>query len=394
MRSASCANVAVSRRTMLKAAVATTVFAGFSLSPFAHLPAQSGGRPRGLALCIGLNHVSPASYGGWSGILSGCVADARDMKAIADGTGTFTKSLLLLNEQATLSAVKEHIAWAAYNLKPGETFMISCSSHGSFCIDQDGDETDDHRDETWCLFDGQWIDDDRYQLFQQFAPGVKILMVADMCHSGTTERFAQASLSLENARNESQRNDELRQRSRSVPSGNDKAIDAGRQVLLGQSKAAVEKAGAYAKRIKEAANREAPNSMSFGERFNVMSEDKIHVLPSPIRAMPEALAISLSESVAPAKSRSSPTAERDLGVAGILLAACQDRQTALDGPGNGVFTFALKSAWNGGAFQGDYDALFQAVRSQLRDYPDHQPNLRTFGLGADTIRRQRPFNVV
>ena len=39
--------------------------------------------PQGLALTIGLNSVDPAHYGGWSGELTACEADAEDMAEIA-----------------------------------------------------------------------------------------------------------------------------------------------------------------------------------------------------------------------------------------------------------------------------------------------------------------------
>ena len=50
-----------------------------------------------------------------------------------------------------------------------------------------GDEAD-KQDETWCLYDGQLIDDELYFELSKFAPGVRILVLSDSCHSGTVVR--------------------------------------------------------------------------------------------------------------------------------------------------------------------------------------------------------------
>ena len=47
-----------------------------------------------------------------------------------------------------------------------------------------GDEPD-HRDETWCLYDGEIIDDELLDLWSEFGKGVCILVILDSCHSGT-----------------------------------------------------------------------------------------------------------------------------------------------------------------------------------------------------------------
>jgi len=59
---------------------------------------------KGLSIHIGLNHVDPAQYEGWDGALNACVADAKDMHALAQKRG-FKENLLLLDEEATAGAV-------------------------------------------------------------------------------------------------------------------------------------------------------------------------------------------------------------------------------------------------------------------------------------------------
>ena len=52
-----------------------------------------------------------------------------------------------------------------------------------------GDEAD-KQDETWCLYDGQLIDDELYFELSRFKAGVRILVLSDSCHSGTVTRGA------------------------------------------------------------------------------------------------------------------------------------------------------------------------------------------------------------
>ena len=71
------------------------------------------------------------------------------------------------------------------------TAIFSCSTysgHGGQVDDVNGDE-DDALDETWVLWDRQLIDDELFSLWSQFAPGVRITMLSDSCHSGTVLRM-------------------------------------------------------------------------------------------------------------------------------------------------------------------------------------------------------------
>ncbi|MBI4785208.1 MAG: caspase family protein [Oscillatoriophycideae cyanobacterium NC_groundwater_1537_Pr4_S-0.65um_50_18] len=141
----------------------------------------------GIAIAIGLNAVDPAHYGGWSGNLIACEFDANDMAAIAKAQG-FTVSTLL-TRAATRQAVLSHISDAAQKLQSGDILMLSYSGHGGQLPDLNSDESD-RRDETWCLFDGELVDDELYGSFSQFAAGVRILVFSDSCHSGTVTRDA------------------------------------------------------------------------------------------------------------------------------------------------------------------------------------------------------------
>mgnify|MGYP003438751464 FL=1 len=60
-------------------------------------------KARGLSLNIGLNSVNTSHYGGWSGDLSACEFDAKDMAALATGRGM--KASVLLTKDGTRAKV-------------------------------------------------------------------------------------------------------------------------------------------------------------------------------------------------------------------------------------------------------------------------------------------------
>jgi len=144
---------------------------------------------KGYALCIGLNKVSTAHYGGWDGALSVCEKDARDMKKLAVKMG-FTADILLTKD-ATSTNVLNKIDHAAATLKSGDMFFLYYSGHGGNEIpdinkdeiEELSDEVDGY-DESWCCYDQQVIDDILYQRWFKFKPGVRILVVSDSCFSG------------------------------------------------------------------------------------------------------------------------------------------------------------------------------------------------------------------
>jgi hypothetical protein len=136
----------------------------------------------GIALTLGLNSVDPKHYAGWSGDLNACEADAEDMAAIAASQNF--KVATLLTKTATRAQIKKKIQEAAKSLKSGDIFMLSYSGHGGQLPDRNNDEPDG-QDETWCLYDGELVDDELYSLFAKFAQGVRILVFSDSCHSGT-----------------------------------------------------------------------------------------------------------------------------------------------------------------------------------------------------------------
>ena len=141
---------------------------------------------KGISLHIGLNSVDPQRYEGWSGPLNACEADANDMADLGSSRE------LLVHQAAhqrsdTGGAVLNGIGDAAKNLKSGDIFFLTYSGHGGQAPDLNNEEPDG-MDETWCLYDGQLIDDELYSSWGAFASGVRIFLLSDSCHSGTVSK--------------------------------------------------------------------------------------------------------------------------------------------------------------------------------------------------------------
>ncbi|HSF32720.1 MAG TPA: caspase family protein [Candidatus Tectomicrobia bacterium] len=141
----------------------------------------------GRALAIGLNSVDPQHYGGWTGDLNACEADAEDMTSIARSQKMDVTTLM--TSKATRTEVIQQITKTAAMLKKGDLFVMSYSGHGGQLPDLNSDEPD-AQDETWCLYDGELVDDELYSLLGKFASGVRILVFSDSCHSGSVVKLA------------------------------------------------------------------------------------------------------------------------------------------------------------------------------------------------------------
>jgi metacaspase-1 len=132
---------------------------------------------------IGLNSVDPDHYDGWDGTLMACEFDAEDMQKLAESRGF--EPTKLLTPQATADAVTAEIEKAASDLSDGDFLFLTYSGHGGQVPDENGEDEPDRSDETWVLYDRQFVDDELYALWSKFKPGVRIFVLSDSCHSGS-----------------------------------------------------------------------------------------------------------------------------------------------------------------------------------------------------------------
>ena len=257
-------------------------------------PATASAR-RGWSLHVGLNRIDPGHYGD-AGELAACHFDAEDMAAIARERG-FDRVKLLLDGEATRDTVAGLIAEAAKNLKAGDMFLFTYAGHGSQIPDFNADE-DDGADETLCLYDAMFIDDELYALWSQFADDVRIVMISDSCHSGSVLRAALPA----------------------VAGAAPAAADGIKSRLLPLPVAA--RTFRMHRGFYTALGRQCSGP---DERLLVRELDM--PLHGPV----------------------------------LLISGCQDNQTSMDGIGNGRFTQELLRVWNEGRFRGNWRDLHRRI---------------------------------
>ncbi|MES2990440.1 MAG: caspase family protein [Pseudomonadota bacterium] len=290
-------------------------------------------KPRGIALHLGLNAVSAAAYAGWDGPLAACEFDANDMAAIARRQGM--KATVLLTKKATRARMLAALRSAARTLRSGDFFFITFSGHGGQVPDSSGDESD-KRDETWCLYDGQLIDDELYFELSRFKAGVRILMLSDSCHSGTVARELAPP---------------------PPPPGQ-------RVKLMPES----------------VARRTYQEHQAFYDKLQAdVAAAARKTFTDPDAALAQVGAAAEATALV---GKFNPTV--------ILISGCQDNQTSMDGEHNGAFTEQLLKIWNAGTFRGDYNAFHAHIRAGM---PRSQsPNLFVLGRAASFLK-QKPFTV-
>ncbi|MCX7279243.1 MAG: caspase family protein [Burkholderiales bacterium] len=283
---------------------------------------------KALSLHIGLNAVSGAAYSGWTGPLAACEFDANDMAAIAKSQGM--KSTVLLTRQGTRAKALAAMRNAAKSLRAGDLFFLTYSGHGGQVPDSNGDEAD-KQDETWCLYDGQLIDDELYFELSQFAAGVRILVLSDSCHSGSVTRAGPTG-----------------PRERAMPTAVAMRVYRDHQAFYDKLQKDVAKAAGTA-------------------------------TVDPDTALAQVAASSRLTAIV-----------KKFKPAVLLISGCQDNQTSMDGDHNGAFTEQVLKVWNQGGFVGNYGQFHTRVKANM---PRTQsPNLFTLGT-AGKFLAQTPFSV-
>jgi hypothetical protein len=294
---------------------------------------SAAARHKARSLHIGLNGVSGTAYAGWTGPLAACEFDANDMAAIAKSKAM--KPLVLLTKKATRANVLKAMRAAAKALVAGDLFFMTYSGHGGQVPDVSGDEAD-KQDETWCLYDGQLIDDELYFELSRFARGVRILVLSDSCHSGTVTRAPLVT-----------------------------ATDPSLRPKLMPPAVAM---------------RTYREHQAF---YDKLQRDVARQAGKPMLDPDTALAaVAASGRLGAIVKRFAPAV--------VLISGCQDNQTSMDGAHNGAFTEALLRVWNNGTFSANYGSFHARIRASMP--ASQSPNLFTLGR-AGSFLAQAPFTV-
>ncbi|MCY7316278.1 MAG: caspase family protein [Rubrivivax sp.] len=312
---------------------------------------------RALSLHLGLNGVDPAAYAGWDGPLAACEFDARDMAALAQGRGI--KPTLLLTRKATRSALLAGLRKAAKALQAGDLFFLSYSGHGGQVPDRNKDEPD-HKDETWCLYDGQLIDDELYLELSRFASGVRVLVLSDSCHSGSVTR-GRTPLPAPAG-----------QRAKLMPEAVARRVYGAHAAFYDRLQADVARDAAALRQVSQAS------------QAGLASQTD-----NPDAALAALDPLAVSGGAATATALIGP-----FKPAVLLISGCMDNQVSLDGEHNGAFTEKLLQTWDHGRYPDQPGASYTRFHARIRaSMPASQsPNL--FALGpAAAFARQAPFSV-
>ena len=144
---------------------------------------------RGISIHIGVNETATGHV-----VLEESEAHAWQMAELASQAG-FQAIHVLRGAEATCVAVQCQIAAATRGLLPGDVLLVSYSGHGSQTPDLNGDEgKSDGQDETWCLFDGNLVDDRLAECWRLAPTGARIVVVAESCYGGGTPRWGEVDL--------------------------------------------------------------------------------------------------------------------------------------------------------------------------------------------------------
>ena len=140
------------------------------------------------ALLLGINNYKYLSN------LRGCVNDVRLMKNLLKDVYQFSDDdiLALVNGDVVQNQVIEGLEWLFEGARNGDQLLLHFSGHGSYTVDQDGDEP---KDELLCLCDMDWsnrssylLDDDLRRWSDRKPEGASLTVILDCCHAGTGTR--------------------------------------------------------------------------------------------------------------------------------------------------------------------------------------------------------------
>lgn len=355
----------------------------------------TGSANRAVSLHIGVNRVDPAGYGGWSGPLSGCEADADTMRAIAQAEGLAVN--VLKTDQATTHNVLGSVARIAATLQAGDFFLLTYAGHGGQVPNAAGGDTEsDSMDETWCLYDRQLLDDEIEAALAAFRPGVDIVLLSDSCHSGSVYRLAADPTSPQNLETERSfaalklafyTDLELAR-----PGPGDAAfatVPRPRRVvgdLVGAT--AGSRSGKSPRTGLPVLDLDDPDD---GDGFSGGGGNG-RGAEVAVRAMPFDVQVSLwtSQRVMYDDIRSRAATRALVQANGVSISGCMDNQLSQESGGHGVFTTVLERVWNGNSFTGSYEAFHRAIVSNMA--PSQTPELALFGASPQQLLAKTPFN--
>lgn len=351
----------------------------------------------GISVNVGLDNVSSNIYS--APALLGAEKDAKAMFNIAMTQGfdmNLSKLLLgsaaTVDKKATFDNVKNAVLQAAEVLQPGDLFFFSFAGHGTFKVLNSAAEEPDKHDESIVLSDHFMIDNFwRKKLWPKFKPGVRIIAIADSCHSETTffappigsSTNAEAA-SVDFARNVISRAGDWPGAiaiSEHVPSGKSIRQAPEFRRIIGAVDDVVSRATDWSSDV--VVSGDVPQEIRSGKPGPVAQAPKFRL----ITAVERKKELDEFPEFYSSQSAASPQA---INATRLFLSACKDDQKAADGEDNGAFTAALLKVWDNGNFPGNYTQLMTEVVTGFNG-TNQTPVLTK--MGAPDFSSEKPFTI-
>ena len=128
--------------------------------------------------------------------LRGCINDVRNVYELLTQVYEFEPTQIhqLVDEEVTKAAIKQECDWLLQDAQRGDRLVFHFSGHGSYVLDNNGDELD-RTDEITCLYNMDFYnpetfirDDEWQEMIQRVPQDVALTFILDNCHSGTGTR--------------------------------------------------------------------------------------------------------------------------------------------------------------------------------------------------------------
>ena len=366
--------------------------------------------PVGMSLHVGVNIVDSAHYGDQVAKLASCVNDANAMLSLAERIGY--AGSVVADEDATVANVTAGIRSAADALFSGDVFLFSYSGHGGQIPNASSDDEPDGMDETLCLYDRMFVDDELYMLLSEFRAGVRVFLVFDSCHSATAAKGKQLVEVGRKAIKDvkvADLEDSLKRvdvdfatvpiTKQLVAAGDDKD---GKKIPAVE----VRSAEPLSKEQLDAALNDELNTDDLKPQDPVdltdQSKEIVELFADLEADAAEGSSKLLLPWESPYKDHESlydtvrnvvgPKEMAALEAKVESLAACLDSQTTLAGNVLSEFTSNLIAAWDDGNYDGNSEQLIARIK-QFGSYNDAIPTLMTYGRGGSALAYERPFAV-
>ena len=330
-----------------------------------------------ISIHVGINKVSKSLFPNAVELL-GPENDADEMSRIAKANG-FEVRELFKGLNATFKNVEDAILKVAAELKnDGDIFLFTFAGHGSRQADEENEENEEEDlfDETILLFDRILVDDYlRSALWSEFKPGVRIIGVADCCHSGTSFLSDPMMPAAHAPTLFPQPGYVKTMKAKPVLSAagsSSFAVGPGRTKRSGRNRVLEE----------PVISRPLSGRLAAKPRFREITDQERE---EHLQANPE-----LYNDI---EAKLAASQNKPIQASLLTLAACLDGETTPDGDEHGLFTQSLINVLKGNPVPASYDALKEGIQTEYQRVGRQQTPVLNVKGTLPNFNAQRPFSI-